>query len=78
MRKTTLKSRYSTMIDKTKQKKLKYIFHFSLKGITPFPYRVAKALDPDIYRNIEFDTWSENRKELRSKYYYSNGWNFQV
>lgn len=31
-------------------------------GITPFPYKVAKALDPDIYRNIEFDVWSEMRK----------------
>lgn len=31
-------------------------------GITPFPYKVAKALDPDIYRNIEFDAWSEIRR----------------
>ena len=31
-------------------------------GITPFPYKVAKALDPDIYRNIEFDVWSELRR----------------
>lgn len=31
-------------------------------GITPFPYKVAKALDPDIYRNIEFDVWSEIRR----------------
>lgn len=31
-------------------------------GITPFPYKVAKALDPHIYRNIEFDVWSEQRK----------------
>ncbi|XP_069358018.1 deubiquitinase otu-like [Maniola hyperantus] len=41
-------------------------------GITPFPYKVAKALDPDIYRNIEFDVWSELRRELRygtTRYY---------
>lgn len=31
-------------------------------GITPFPYKVAKALDADIYRNIEFDVWSEMRR----------------
>lgn len=31
-------------------------------GITPFPYKVAKALDPHIYRNIEFDVWSDQRK----------------
>lgn len=48
------------------------------KGITPFPYKVAKALDPDIYRNIEFDSWSDYRKELRAKSWYSGGWNFQV
>lgn len=36
-----------------------------MNGITPFPYKVAKALDPDIYRNIEYDTWSEWRKEQR-------------
>lgn len=28
----------------------------------PFPYKVAKALDPTIYRNIEYDTWIELRK----------------
>lgn len=35
------------------------------EGITPFPYKVAKALDPNIYRNIEFDSWNEMRRELR-------------
>lgn len=34
-------------------------------GITPFPYKVAKALDPDIYRNIEFDVWSELRRGIQ-------------
>lgn len=34
-------------------------------GIAPFPYKVAKALDPNIYRNIEYDSWTETRKELR-------------
>ena len=29
----------------------------------PFPFRVAKALDPDIYRNVEYDTWYEGKKE---------------
>lgn len=31
-------------------------------GITPFPYKVAKSLDVDIYRNVEYDTWNEYRK----------------
>lgn len=31
-------------------------------GITPFPYKVAKSLDPNIYRNVEYDTWSEQKK----------------
>lgn len=35
------------------------------EGITPFPYKVAKALDPNIYRNIEFDSWSDVRRELK-------------
>uniref|UniRef100_A0A182W5E5 OTU domain-containing protein n=1 Tax=Anopheles minimus TaxID=112268 RepID=A0A182W5E5_9DIPT len=38
-------------------------------GITPFPYKVAKSLDPCIYRNVEYDVWQEerlarNREEL--------------
>lgn len=28
----------------------------------PFPFKIAKALDPNIYRNIEYDTWIEVRK----------------
>lgn len=32
------------------------------QGATPFPYKVAKALDPNIYRNIEFDIWNDFRK----------------
>ncbi|XP_059045647.1 protein ovarian tumor locus-like [Achroia grisella] len=47
-------------------------------GITPFPYKVAKALDPDIYRNIEFDVWSELRKEMRFGIRYSDGTTLQV
>ncbi|CAH1404448.1 unnamed protein product [Nezara viridula] len=34
-------------------------------GITPFPYKVAKSLDMEIYRNVEYDTWNEYRKGLR-------------
>ncbi|XP_055941406.1 putative bifunctional UDP-N-acetylglucosamine transferase and deubiquitinase ALG13 isoform X2 [Argiope bruennichi] len=33
------------------------------QGIPPFPYKVAKTLDPGIYRNVEFDMWNEKRKE---------------
>ncbi|GFU32801.1 protein O-linked-mannose beta-1,4-N-acetylglucosaminyltransferase 2 [Nephila pilipes] len=32
-------------------------------GVPPFPYKVAKTLDPGIYRNVEFDMWNEKRKE---------------
>lgn len=28
----------------------------------PFPYKVAKALHPDTYRNVAFDIWGELRK----------------
>lgn len=30
--------------------------------IAPFPFKVAKALDPSIYRNIEYDSWGETRR----------------
>lgn len=30
--------------------------------IAPFPFKVAKALDPSIYRNIEYDSWGEVRR----------------
>lgn len=33
-------------------------------GIAPFPYKVAKALDPNIYRNIAYDTWTEMRRGI--------------
>lgn len=33
----------------------------------PFPFKVAKALDPTIYRNIEYDSWGEVR---RGKFYF--------
>ncbi|XP_070616230.1 UDP-N-acetylglucosamine transferase subunit ALG13 [Erythrolamprus reginae] len=35
----------------------------------PFPYKVLKALDSEIYRNIEFDVWLESRKELQKTDY---------
>ncbi|XP_053130078.1 putative bifunctional UDP-N-acetylglucosamine transferase and deubiquitinase ALG13 [Hemicordylus capensis] len=35
----------------------------------PFPYKVLKALDPEIYRNIEFDVWLDSRKELQKTDY---------
>lgn len=31
-------------------------------GVTPFPYKVAKSLDADIYRNVEYDTWNDIRR----------------
>uniref|UniRef100_T1JCG5 OTU domain-containing protein n=1 Tax=Strigamia maritima TaxID=126957 RepID=T1JCG5_STRMM len=34
------------------------------RGYPPFPYKVAKALDPDIYRNVELDVWNEQKKKL--------------
>ncbi|XP_056644416.1 protein ovarian tumor locus-like isoform X3 [Diorhabda sublineata] len=42
---------------------------FNLKNlalnIAPFPFKIAKALDPNIYRNIEYDSWGEMRREWR-------------
>ncbi|XP_047493885.1 uncharacterized protein LOC125042363 isoform X2 [Penaeus chinensis] len=42
-------------------------------GIPPFPYKVAKSLDPDIYRNIEYDAWNTVRREARYGPFDSNG-----
>lgn len=33
------------------------------------PYKVLKALDPEIYRNVEFDVWLDSRKELQKSDY---------
>uniref|UniRef100_A0AAY4A2E7 ubiquitinyl hydrolase 1 n=1 Tax=Denticeps clupeoides TaxID=299321 RepID=A0AAY4A2E7_9TELE len=33
------------------------------------PYKVLKALDPDVYRNVEFDVWHESHKELQKTEY---------
>lgn len=49
-----------------------------LAGITPFPYKVAKALDSSIYRNLEFDVWNEVRKELKWSNWYNGGLDFKV
>ncbi|XP_046986477.1 uncharacterized protein LOC124556566 [Schistocerca americana] len=34
-------------------------------GLVPFPYKVAKALDPNIYRNVEFDAWSDMKRDKK-------------
>uniref|UniRef100_A0A182UKQ5 OTU domain-containing protein n=1 Tax=Anopheles melas TaxID=34690 RepID=A0A182UKQ5_9DIPT len=41
--------------------------------ITPFPYKVAKALDRNIYRNVEFDVWYEIRTEKWSAFFLEMG-----
>lgn len=38
------------------------------ENITPFPFKVAKALDPSIYRNTEFELWQDSRKQSRLKW----------
>ncbi|XP_039447995.1 protein ovarian tumor locus-like [Culex pipiens pallens] len=51
-------------------KKISCVRQLLKEGITPFPYKVAKALDPNIYRNIEFDSWSDVRRELKYRNWY--------
>lgn len=41
-----------------------------MEGITPFPYKVAKSLDQNIYRNVELDSFNEERKIMKQKQYY--------
>lgn len=33
----------------------------------PVPYKVLKALDSTIYRNVEFDVWLDSRKGIFGK-----------
>lgn len=59
-------------------KKISCVRQLLKEGITPFPYKVAKALDPNIYRNIEFDSWSDVRRELKYRNLYFEGNSLQV
>lgn len=59
-------------------KKISCVRQLLKEGITPFPYKVAKALDPSIYRNIEFDSWSDMRRELKYRNWYFGGNSLQV
>ncbi|XP_068159408.1 protein ovarian tumor locus isoform X2 [Drosophila tropicalis] len=47
-------------------------------GITPFPYKVAKSLDPFMYRNVEFDCWNDVRKEAKRFNSYAGDYDFKV
>ncbi|XP_037028309.1 protein ovarian tumor locus-like isoform X2 [Bradysia coprophila] len=47
------------------------------ENIKPFSYKVAKALDTHIYRNIEFDVWGDARRSARFKQW-SQGDSLQV
>lgn len=38
--------------------------HFDSKKTPPIPYKAAKALNPDTYRNTDFDTWYELRRGM--------------
>ncbi|XP_065093922.1 protein ovarian tumor locus-like [Ochlerotatus camptorhynchus] len=60
------------------EKKMSCVRQLLKEGITPFPYKVAKALDPNIYRNIEFDSWSDIRRELKYRSWYFGGNGLQV
>ncbi|KAK6620827.1 hypothetical protein RUM43_011123 [Polyplax serrata] len=43
-------------------------------GAILFPYKVAKALDPDIYRNIDFDNWVDTlRVPRKNSFCFGNG-----
>jgi hypothetical protein len=43
------------------------------KPSPPVPYRIAKALDPSIYRNVELDIWEEERRGISIWVYKCNG-----
>lgn len=55
------------LLDKIKESEDSEELQLLSKGITPFPYRVAKALDPNIYRNVDYDIWHEIKKGMSLK-----------
>ncbi|XP_031786882.1 uncharacterized protein LOC100118517 isoform X2 [Nasonia vitripennis] len=57
------------LLDKIKENEDTEELQLLSRGITPFPYRVAKALDPNIYRNVDYDIWHEIKKEVRNSGY---------
>ncbi|XP_041461129.1 OTU domain-containing protein 4-like isoform X2 [Lytechinus variegatus] len=43
----------------------------------PLPYKVAKALDPDMYRNVEYDCWNAgNKEQVHQDYLLATGLQF--
>lgn len=56
-----VKSEYNECIEKDNNNNTDNDFSQSTM-IAPFPFKVAKALDPNIYRNIEYDTWGDTRR----------------
>ncbi|XP_076393478.1 uncharacterized protein LOC100877500 isoform X2 [Megachile rotundata] len=48
------------------------------KNVPPFPYRIAKALDPNIYRNTDFDIWHEIRRVKNAGWIRHNSHELQV
>ncbi|TRY59390.1 hypothetical protein DNTS_004300 [Danionella cerebrum] len=38
-------------------------------GKLALPYKVLKSLEPELYRNVEFDVWQDGRKELQKTDY---------
>ena len=41
-------------------------------NLIPFPYKVAKCLDPTCYRNIEYDVWSVEKQDHFVKRFHRN------
>uniref|UniRef100_A0A7G3ATW2 Protein ovarian tumor n=1 Tax=Lutzomyia longipalpis TaxID=7200 RepID=A0A7G3ATW2_LUTLO len=59
-------SRSRTLASMLPMKDISCVCQLLNEQITPFPYKVAKSLDPYIYRNVDFDVWSDTRRELRA------------
>ncbi|XP_055709044.1 protein ovarian tumor locus-like isoform X2 [Phlebotomus papatasi] len=63
--KTQETSKSRTLASTLPMKDLSCVLQLLNAQITPFPYKVAKSLDPYIYRNVDFDVWADMRKEQR-------------
>jgi OTU domain-containing protein 4 len=62
-----MRPRYSSMLPDFNKSCVRQLLE---QNITPFPFKVAKTLDPFMYRNIEFDVWNDVRRAQRNRNWY--------
>ncbi|XP_025086428.1 uncharacterized protein LOC112559407 isoform X3 [Pomacea canaliculata] len=65
--KTPINFTFQAGIQKDTGEKKSFSLTASDRPIPPLPYRIAKALDPFVYRNVELDIIHEEKREIKLK-----------